>query len=105
MSLRARPALVGRRFLSVRGQRGASLPKLKHFYDWDWRAGWIRSSTSDDPADPDPEEVELCDISRPDSYEERSSSYVPVQALLHRNRTITTGTGASGYTSITDLPL
>ena len=59
----------------------------------------------DDPADPDPEEVELCDISKPDSYEERSSSYVPVQALLHRNRTITTGTGASGYTSIIDLPL
>ena len=60
MSLRARPALVGRRFLSVTGSvthsdssNSNNLPKLKHLYDWDWRAGWIRSSTSEDPGDPE----------------------------------------------------
>ena len=46
----ARPALVGRRFLSVTGQ---ITPKLKNLYDWDWRAGWIRSATSSDCKDPD----------------------------------------------------
>ena len=65
MSLRARPALVGRRFLSVTGSvthsdhSSSNLPKLKHLYDWDWRAGWIRSSTSDDPGDP---ELQVCDV-------------------------------------------
>ena len=59
MSVRARPALVGRRFLSVTGRVRTNLPKLKHFYDWDWRAGWIRSSTSDDPADP---ELQVCEV-------------------------------------------
>ena len=46
----ARPSLVGRRFLSVTGQ---TTPKLKNLYDWDWRAGWIRSATSADCKDPD----------------------------------------------------
>ena len=45
-----RPALVGRRFLSV---TGSSCPKLKTLYDWDWRAGWIRSSSSTDSRDPE----------------------------------------------------
>ena len=45
-----RPSLVGRRFLSVTGQ---ITPKLKNLYDWDWRAGWIRSATSSDCKDPD----------------------------------------------------
>ena len=53
MSNRDRPALVGRRFLSVTGRKGSSPPKLKQLYDWDWRAGWIRSSSSEDPAEPE----------------------------------------------------
>ena len=54
MSSGARPALVGRRFLSV---TGSVTPKLKNLYDWDWRAGWIRSSTSSDPSD---QELQVC---------------------------------------------
>ena len=53
VSLRARPALVGRRFIAVTGPRGSNTPKLKNCPDWDWRGGWIRSSTSGDPADPE----------------------------------------------------
>ena len=65
MSLRAGPALVGRRFLSVTGSLGSlgsNKPKLKNFYDWDWKAGWIRSSTSGDPADPELQVCVLCDV-------------------------------------------
>ena len=36
--------------------------------------------------------------------EESCPGYVPVVSLLHRNRTITTSTAASGYTCLTDLP-
>ena len=56
MSGGARPALVGRRFLSV---TGSSPPKLKNLYDWDWRAGWIRSSTS---SDVDDQELQVCGV-------------------------------------------
>ena len=45
-----RPDLVGRRFLSV---TGSSTPRLSKLYEWDWRAGWIRSSTSKDPKSKD----------------------------------------------------
>ena len=53
MSLRARPALVGRRFLSVTAPRGSAPAKVKSVMDWDWRGGWVRSSTSGDPSDPE----------------------------------------------------
>ena len=45
-----RPDLVGRRFLSV---TGSTTPKLSKLYEWDWRAGWIRSSSSKDPKSKD----------------------------------------------------
>ena len=45
-----RPALVGRRFISV---TGLTAPRLSKLYEWDWRAGWIRSSSSKDPKDKD----------------------------------------------------
>merc|ERR1712130_769958 len=48
MASKARPSLVGRRFLSV---TGAIPPKLNKLYEWDWRAGWIRSSSSADAED------------------------------------------------------
>ena len=45
-----RPDLVGRRFLSV---TGSTTPRLSKLYEWDWRAGWIRSSSSKDPKSKD----------------------------------------------------
>ena len=45
-----RPDLVGRRFLSV---TGTSTPRLSKLYEWDWRAGWIRSTNSKDPKSKD----------------------------------------------------
>merc|ERR1712107_329901 len=49
-NMSGRPDLVGRRFLSV---TGSSTPRLSKLYEWDWRAGWIRSSTSKDPKSKD----------------------------------------------------
>ena len=45
-----RPDLVGRRFLSV---TGSTTPRLSKLYEWDWRAGWIRSTNSKDPKSKD----------------------------------------------------
>ena len=50
MSSPARPSLVGRRFLSV---TASSTPRLAKLYEWDWRAGWIRSTNTKDRQDKD----------------------------------------------------
>lgn len=46
----ARPELVGRRFLAV---TASVQPRMSKLYEWDWRAGWIRSSNTKDSADPE----------------------------------------------------
>ena len=53
------------------------------------------------------EKAEIEEMEEEEKEEEKEEScpgYVPVVSLLHRNRTITTSTAASGYTCLTDLP-
>ena len=50
MTAKVRPALVGRRFLSVAGEIS---PKLSRVSEWKWRGGVIRAATSVDPQEQD----------------------------------------------------
>ena len=50
MASKTRPALVGRRFISLTGEQS---PKLSRISDFNWRVGVIRAATSADPQEAD----------------------------------------------------
>ena len=50
MSAKCREELVGKRFISVRGEGKLKLGKIS---EWEWRSGCIRAVSSRDPSNAD----------------------------------------------------